>query len=106
MSFTTHRVPASAVRALAEAKRRGHQFFISTGRPPQFIFNLQQVESLIDGYITTNGALCYVGRDVESIVRDLVEASIRLVKSQHTARVRNRAACVVEASARQSSQLG
>ena len=38
----------------------------------------------------------YVGRDVESIVRDLVEASIRLVKNQHTARVRNRAACVVE----------
>ena len=29
----------------------------------------------------------YVGRDVESIVRDLVEASIRLVKEQHTARV-------------------
>ena len=38
----------------------------------------------------------YVGRDVESIVRDLVEASIRLVKNQHNARVRNRAACVVE----------
>ena len=38
----------------------------------------------------------YVGRDVESIVRDLVEASIRLVKNQHTARVRNRAECVVE----------
>ena len=38
----------------------------------------------------------YVGRDVESIIRDLVEASIRLVKNQHTARVRNRAACVVE----------
>ncbi len=33
----------------------------------------------------------YVGRDVESIVRDLVEASIRLVKEQHTARVRQRA---------------
>ena len=64
VSFTTHRVPESAVRALAEAKRRGHQFFISTGRPPQFIFNLQQVESLVDGYITTNGALCYVGREV------------------------------------------
>ena len=38
----------------------------------------------------------YVGRDVESIIRDLVEASIRLVKNQHTARVRNRAECVVE----------
>ena len=34
----------------------------------------------------------YVGRDVESIVRDLVEASIRLVKNMHTARVHDRAA--------------
>ena len=29
----------------------------------------------------------YVGRDVESMIRDLVEASIRLVKEEHTARV-------------------
>ena len=33
----------------------------------------------------------YVGRDVESIIRDLVEAAIRLVKSQHADRVRIRA---------------
>ena len=33
----------------------------------------------------------YVGRDVESIIRDLVEASIRLVKGQHADRVRIRA---------------
>ena len=33
----------------------------------------------------------YVGRDVESIIRDLVEASIRLVKEQHMERVRVRA---------------
>ena len=32
-----------------------------------------------------------VGRDVESIIRDLVEASIRLVKEQHMERVRVRA---------------
>ena len=38
----------------------------------------------------------YVGRDVESIIRDLVEASIRLVKSQHSSRVRSRAECAVE----------
>ena len=38
----------------------------------------------------------YVGRDVESIIRDLVEAAIRLVKGQHSARVRNRAECAVE----------
>ena len=33
----------------------------------------------------------YVGRDVESIIRDLVEASIRLVKEQHGEHVRARA---------------
>ena len=33
----------------------------------------------------------YVGRDVESIIRDLLEASIRLVKEQHADRVRVRA---------------
>ncbi|MBP3410852.1 MAG: ATP-dependent protease ATPase subunit HslU, partial [Clostridia bacterium] len=38
----------------------------------------------------------YVGRDVESIIRDLIEASIRLVKNQHSARVRRSAEVVVE----------
>ncbi len=38
----------------------------------------------------------YVGRDVESIIRDLVEAAIRLVKSQHAERVRIRAEANVE----------
>ena len=38
----------------------------------------------------------YVGRDVESIIRDLVEASIRLVKEQHSQRVRIRAEATVE----------
>lgn len=38
----------------------------------------------------------YVGRDVESIIRDLVEASIRLVKGQHAERVRIRAEANVE----------
>ena len=38
----------------------------------------------------------YVGRDVESIIRDLVEASIRLVKGQHADRVRIRAEANVE----------
>ena len=38
----------------------------------------------------------YVGRDVESIIRDLVEASIRLIKEQHSQRVRIRAEANVE----------
>src|SRR5512135_3259916 len=33
----------------------------------------------------------YVGRDVESMVRDLVEASISLVREEETAKVRTRA---------------
>ena len=38
----------------------------------------------------------YVGRDVESIIRDLVEVSIRLVKGQHGERVRTQAEVSVE----------
>lgn len=38
----------------------------------------------------------YVGRDVESIVRDLVEASIRMVQAQHADRVKARATVLAE----------
>ena len=38
----------------------------------------------------------YVGRDVESIIRDLIEAAIRLVKEQHISRIRIEAENAVE----------
>ena len=38
----------------------------------------------------------YVGRDVESIVRDLVENSIRMVREEHTVRVAPRARVIAE----------
>ena len=38
----------------------------------------------------------YVGRDVESIVRDLVENAIRMVREEHTARVAPRARVIAE----------
>lgn len=38
----------------------------------------------------------YVGRDVESIIRDLVEAAIRMVKEQHAERVKMRATVLAE----------
>ena len=66
VSFRTHRIPQAAVDALTEAKARGVKIFISTGRPIQFITNLSQIEHLIDGYITTNGAYCFVGDDMVS----------------------------------------
>lgn len=38
----------------------------------------------------------YVGRDVDSIIRDLMEAAIRLVKAQHTSLVEEQARCNAE----------
>lgn len=64
VSFKTHRIPDSTIAALTEARGNGHKVFIATGRPPLIITNLGDIEHLIDGYITTNGALCYVGGEI------------------------------------------
>lgn len=61
VSFNTHRIPNSTVEALRQAKANGVKVYISTGRPEPFINNLGQIADLIDGYITTTGALCIVG---------------------------------------------
>ena len=63
VSFNTHEISASAVKALTEAKENGSQIYIATGRPPLIITNLSQIEQLIDGFITINGALCYIGHE-------------------------------------------
>ena len=63
VSFNTHEIPASAVKALTDAKENGSQIYIATGRPPLIINNLSQIEHLIDGFITINGALCYIGHE-------------------------------------------
>ena len=63
VSFNTHEIPASAVKALTEAKENGSQIYIATGRPPLIINNMSQIEHLIDGFITINGALCYIGHE-------------------------------------------
>ena len=64
VSFKTHEIPLSTIFALTQAKANGHKVFISTGRPPLIITNLGAIEHLIDGYVTINGALCFVGNDV------------------------------------------
>ncbi len=61
VSFKTHQVPQSTVEAIAKAKANGVGVYISTGRPLQIITNLKAIEPYIDGYITTNGAFCFVG---------------------------------------------
>lgn len=64
VSFTTHNIPQSTVAALEQAKANGHKIFISTGRPRPILNNVGQIEHLVDGYITTNGAHCFVGNTV------------------------------------------
>ena len=64
VSFSTHEIPPSTILALTQAKANGHHVYIATGRPPIIITNLGAIEHLIDGYITTNGALCYVGKEI------------------------------------------
>ena len=64
VSFQTHEIPASTILALTQAKANGSRVYIATGRPPLIINNLGAIEQLIDGYITTNGALCYVGDEM------------------------------------------
>lgn len=61
VSFKTHEIPQSTVEALTMAKENGVGVYISTGRPIPIITNLGAIEHLIDGYVTTNGALCFIG---------------------------------------------
>ena len=66
VSFKTHEIPPSTILALTQAKANGSRVYIATGRPPIIITNLGAIEHLIDGYITTNGALCFVGNEFVS----------------------------------------
>ncbi|MFR5270705.1 MAG: HAD hydrolase family protein [Hoylesella buccalis] len=59
MSFKTHKIPASTTEALERAKANGVEIYISTGRPTPLITVLGDIEHLIDGYITANGAYCF-----------------------------------------------
>ena len=81
VSFKTHQVPASTVEALEKAKAAGVKVFISTGRPMAIIDNLAAIEHLIDGYVTTNGAMSIVKGEVIScnpIPQDDVQTMVRL----------------------------
>ena len=69
VSFETHRIPSSTIEALEAAHAKGLKIFIATGRPKAIINNLSELQdrNLIDGYITMNGAYCFVGKGVPCI---------------------------------------
>jgi hypothetical protein len=90
VSFKTHEIPASTIFALTQAKANGNKVFIATGRPPLIITNLKAIEHLIDGYVTINGALCFIGNDVirckdipmndvQTVVKDAQEGNYGII---------------------------
>lgn len=91
ISFDTHKVPASTIKAIQMAKENGVKVFISTGRPQPIICNLDQVMPYVDGFVTTNGAYCYIGEDVVYCQ----ELCVNNVKAIVDAAVRFQVACVV-----------
>jgi Cof subfamily protein (haloacid dehalogenase superfamily) len=78
VSFKTHEIPPSTIFALTQAKANGHKVFISTGRPPLIITNLGAIEHLIDGYVTINGALCFIDNEVVRC-KDIPKEAVRVV---------------------------
>jgi len=63
VSFGTHSIPSSTIEAIEIARAKSIKVFIATGRAPSIINNLSELQerNLIDGYITMNGAYCFVG---------------------------------------------
>lgn len=88
VSFRTHAIPDSTVKAITMAKSKGIKIFISTGRPRQLINNLKAIEHLIDGYITVNGACCVTeGKTISTtpVCMDDVRTILKMSDSMHFA---------------------
>lgn len=66
VSFKTHHIPQSTIDAIRKTKAKGIKIYNSTGRPFSLINNLAEIEELIDGYITVNGAYCFSGEKIIS----------------------------------------
>lgn len=79
VSFNTHKIPDSTIQAIEQAKEKGIQVYISTGRPFSLINNIDEISHLIDGYITVNGAYCFIGEQVISCSPIPVEDVLTLI---------------------------
>ena len=80
VSFNTHKIPDSTIQAIEQAKEKGIQVYISTGRPFSLINNIDEISHLIDGYITVNGAYCFIGEQVISCSPIPVEDVLTLIQ--------------------------
>lgn len=78
VSFKTHQIPQSAIYAIMQAKKHGIKIYISTGRPFPLINNIDEIKHLVDGYITANGAYCFVGDEI-ILCQPIPEEDVRTV---------------------------
>lgn len=79
VSFTTHKIPQTAVDAINEFHDNGGRVYISTGRPIAIVTNIGQISGIVDGYITFNGAYSFVGNDdinIDEIPDDNVQVML------------------------------
>lgn len=80
ISFRTHEIPASALRALSRAHERGVRLFIATGRAANDLGPLRGIA--YDGVVSLNGSRCVAsdGRVVSQhlIPRDAFEHALTL----------------------------
>ena len=83
VSFATHTVPESTLQAIHQARLNGVKVFICTGRPLQFVNNLQGVE--YDGMVCATGSLCLDGEGntifQKSIAKEDVERLLTLLST-------------------------
>ncbi len=83
VSFNTHSIPESTLRAVHKVRQKGIKVFIATGRPMPFINNLGSLE--YDGIMCVTGALCVTSNgeviysrpvpreDIERLIADSAE---------------------------------
>ena len=67
VSFQTHAIPESTLKALAELRERGIKIFIATGRP-ELLMKKAVGHLDFDGYLTLNGSYCFTA-DHEEIYK-------------------------------------
>ena len=88
VSFKTHRVPDSTLRALEMLREKGIRLFISTGRHELLIDNVDK--SLFDGIVSLNGQCVRIGDEVihtNAMPAEDARAAVRFVRERGIATI-------------------
>ena len=86
VSFKTHKVPNSTLKAIEELQKKGIKVFVATGRHPSIISEGNNVKEInFDGFVTLNGQYCFTKEKKviyeNSIVKEDIEALLEFMKT-------------------------